>query len=108
MRADSRGNLPGLYQLSAGCAAGGLMLYFICYLTKFRFSSAVSESLMEVRMNPRSEGLQRCLSFNLSVTPRARVQQYRDYLGNVIHHFDVPSPHRNLTIVAEPEVDVTH
>jgi transglutaminase-like putative cysteine protease len=83
------------------------MFYSIRHLTKFRYSSAVSESLMEVRMNPRSEGLQRCLSFNLTVTPRARVQQYRDYLGNVIHHFDVPSPHRNLTIVAEAMVDVT-
>jgi transglutaminase-like putative cysteine protease len=83
------------------------MFYSIRHLTKFRYSSAVSESLMEVRMNPRSEGLQRCLSFNLSVTPRARVQQYRDYLGNVIHHFDVPSPHQNLTIVAEAMVDVT-
>jgi transglutaminase-like putative cysteine protease len=83
------------------------MFYSIRHLTKFRYSSAVSESLMEVRMNPRSEGLQRCLSFNLSVTPRARVQQYRDYLGNMIHHFDVPSPHRNLTIIAEAMVDVT-
>src|SRR5580692_3993297 len=107
MRADSRGNLPGLYQLSAGCGAGGLMFYSIRHLTKFRYSSAVSESLMEVRMNPRSEGLQRCLSFNLSVTPRARVQQYRDYLGNVVHHFNVPSPHRHLTIVAEAMVDLT-
>jgi transglutaminase-like putative cysteine protease len=83
------------------------MFYSIRHLTKFRYSSAVSESLMEVRMNPRSEGLQRCLSFNLTVTPRARVQQYRDYLGNVIHHFDVPSPHQHLTIVAEAMVDVT-
>jgi transglutaminase-like putative cysteine protease len=83
------------------------MFYSIRHLTKFRYSSAVSESLMEVRMSPRSEGLQRCLSFNLSVTPRARVQQYRDYLGNVIHHFDVPSPHRNLTVIAESMVDLT-
>lgn len=82
------------------------MFYSIRHLTKFRYSSPVSESLMEVRMNPRSEGLQRCLNFSLSVSPRTRVQQYRDYLGNVIHHFDVPSPHRNLTIVAEAMVDV--
>src|SRR5271156_1739127 len=107
VRADPRGNLSSLYQLSAGCGAGGLMFYSIRHLTKFRYSSEVSESLMEVRMNPRSEGLQRCLSFNLSVTPRARVQQYRDYLGNVVHHFNVPSPHRHLTIVAEAMVDLT-
>jgi transglutaminase-like putative cysteine protease len=83
------------------------MFYSIRHLTKFRYSSPVSESLMEVRMNPRSEGLQRCLSFSLSVAPRAQVHHYRDYLGNVIHHFDVPSPHRSLTIIAEAMVDVT-
>jgi transglutaminase-like putative cysteine protease len=34
------------------------------------------------------------------------VRSYRDYLGNVVHHFDVPSAHRQLTIVAETMVDV--
>jgi transglutaminase-like putative cysteine protease len=82
------------------------MFYSIRHLTQFRYSTPVSESTMELRMQPRSEGLQRCLSFQVTVTPRTRVQQYRDYLGNLVHHFDVPSAHRNLTIVAEAMVDV--
>jgi transglutaminase-like putative cysteine protease len=83
------------------------MFYSIRHLTKFRYSRPVSESIMELRMHPRSEGVQRCLSFDLSVTPRTRVQSYRDYLSNVVHHFDVPSAHRQLTIIAEAMVDVT-
>jgi len=83
------------------------MFYSIRHLTKFRYSRPVSESIMELRMHPRSEGVQRCLSFDLSVTPRTRVQSYRDYLSNVVHHFDVPSAHRQLTIIAESTVDVT-
>lgn len=83
------------------------MFYSIHHLTKFRYSSSVTESIMEVRMHPRSEGRQRCLSFQVSVTPRTRVQSYRDYLGNVVHHFDVPSAHRHLMIVAEATVDVS-
>ena len=82
------------------------MFYSIRHLTKFRYSAPVSESLMELRMHPRSEGLQRCLNFKLSVTPRRGCNHYRDYLGNVVHHFDVPSPHRQLTIMAEAMVDV--
>lgn len=82
------------------------MFYSIRHLTKFRYSAAVSESIMELRMHPRSEAEQRCLSFELSVLPRTRVQSYRDHLGNVVHHFDVPSAHRQLTIVAEAMVDV--
>ena len=82
------------------------MFYNIRHLTRFRYATPVRESLMELRMHPRSEGVQRCLGFEVNVTPRARLQSYRDYLGNVVHHFDVPGPHRQLTITAEAMVDV--
>jgi transglutaminase-like putative cysteine protease len=82
------------------------MFFSIRHITRFRYSGPVSESMMEVRMHPRSDGSQRCLSFQLSVSPRARVMQYRDYLGNSIHHFDVPSHHAQLFVVAEALVDV--
>ncbi len=81
------------------------MFYSIRHCTRFRYSAQVSESLMEVRMHPRTEGAQRCLTFQLSVSPRTRVTSYRDYLGNTIHHFDVPSRHQELTIVAEALID---
>ncbi len=82
------------------------MFYSIRHLTRFRYESPVSESLMEVRMHPRTEGNQRCLSFQLSVDPRARVSVYRDYLGNSVHHFDVPGKHTELAILAESLVEM--
>jgi transglutaminase-like putative cysteine protease len=82
------------------------MYYSIRHVTKFRYSAHVSESLMEARMQPRSDGPQRCLSFQLMVQPKARVQYYRDYLGNTVHHFDVPGRHKQLSIVADALVDV--
>ena len=82
------------------------MFYSIRHLTRFRYAAPVRESMMELRMHPRSEGPQRCLGFDVRVTPRARLQSYRDYLGNVVHHFDVPGPHRQLIITAEASVDV--
>ncbi len=82
------------------------MFYSIRHLTCFRYKSPVSESLMELRMHPRTEGGQRCLSFQLSVEPRTRVYEYRDYLGNTVHHFDVPGHHRELKIVAEALVEI--
>jgi len=57
-------------------------------------------------MHPRSEGPQRCLSFQLSVLPRAHIAVSRDYLGNTVHHFDVPGHHKRLVIVADALVDV--
>jgi transglutaminase-like putative cysteine protease len=61
---------------------------------------------MEVRMQPRSESNQRCLSFELSLKPAAVVMQYRDFLGNVVHHFDIAASHSELTLKAQSLVEV--
>jgi len=82
------------------------MFYSIKHLTKFHYASPVSESVMEARMHPRSEGNQRCLAFHLAVSPRCRVFAYRDHVGNNIHHFDIPGQHSYLVIVAESLLDV--
>lgn len=82
------------------------MFYSIRHLTKFRYASTVSESVMETRMHPRSEGNQRCLTFHLAVSPRCRAFSYRDYLGNHVHHFDIPGQHAQLVIIAEALVDL--
>lgn len=57
-------------------------------------------------MQPRSEAVQHCTWFDLSIKPRARLSSYRDHLGNVIHHFDIPSHHTQLTIKSEAVVHV--
>ena len=82
------------------------MFYTVRHLTRFRYASAVSESVMETRMHPRTDGNQRCLNFHLSVSPRCRIFSYRDHLGSHIHHFDIPIPHEQLVIVAESLVEV--
>lgn len=60
---------------------------------------------MEVRKQPRTEGSQRSLSFDLLVSPKTRIMQYRDYLGNTVHHFTVPGKHTQLQIVADARVE---
>lgn len=80
--------------------------YAIRHVTHFSYASPVSESLMEVRMQPRSDGAQRCLRFELGIQPRGRVLGYRDYLGNSIHHFDVPARHGQLTVTARAHVEM--
>lgn len=79
--------------------------YSIRHLTRYRYSHAVSESIMEARMHPRSDAQQHCLSFTLSVSPRCRVFAYRDHQGNHVHHFDIPGEHGQLVIVAESVVE---
>jgi transglutaminase-like putative cysteine protease len=82
------------------------MYYSVRHLTKFVYETPVSESAMEVRMHPRSDTNQRCLTFHLSVSPRCRVFSYRDHLANNIHHFDIAGHHTQLVIVAESLVEL--
>ncbi len=83
------------------------MYYSIRHVTRFRYSMPISASIMEVRMRPRTEGLQRCLDFQLRTSPRSQIMSYRDYLGNTVHHFDIPGLHTHLTITAEALVELT-
>jgi transglutaminase-like putative cysteine protease len=82
------------------------MIYSVRHITRFRYKPAVRESIMELRMQPRSEGNQRCLSFDLRVKPDALVMQYHDFLGNVVHHFDIAGKHSELNIKSQSVVEV--
>jgi len=82
------------------------MFYAIRHFTRYRYSHYVWQSMMEVRMHPRSEGTQRCFVFQLSVNPRARIFGYTDFYGNLVHHFDLPSRHGQLTIISDALVNI--
>jgi transglutaminase-like putative cysteine protease len=82
------------------------MIYSVRHTTIFHYQPAVRESVMEVRMQPRNEGRQRCLNFNLDITPAANITQYRDFTGNTVHHFDIARSHFELKVVAQSTVQV--
>src|SRR5258708_16261034 len=82
------------------------MIYSVRHVTKFRYKPAVRESVMEVRMQRRSDEGQRCLSFSLDVRPAAAIMQFRDFLGNIVHHFDIAGSHAELRLKAQALVEV--
>ena len=82
------------------------MFYAIRHFTSYRYSRSVWQSMMEVRLHPRSEGSQRCFVFQLSVNPRARIFGYTDSYGNLVHHFDLPAKHEQLTIITDALVNI--
>jgi transglutaminase-like putative cysteine protease len=82
------------------------MAYSVRHITRFRYEPAVRESVMEVRMQPRTDARQRCLSFSLDVHPRANMMMYRDFFGNAVHHFDIPGQHELIEVAAQAVVEV--
>jgi transglutaminase-like putative cysteine protease len=83
------------------------MRYTIRHVTQFVDETPITESVMETRMQPRSDGQQRCLHFALSTVPASRVMVYQDHDGNVVHHFNVPGRHGRLTLTAQALVECT-
>lgn len=82
------------------------MRYTLSHITRFTYSAPISEGVTELRLQPRSEGNQRCLSFSVSTKPSARIFAYRDGLGNTVQHFDLPGRHDQLEITSEALVEV--
>ena len=82
------------------------MTYLIRHVTSFSYQPAVGESVMEVRLQPRSDTRQRCLTSSLEVNPPAAVTVYRDFFGNAVHHFDIPGKHAFIEVVSEATVDM--
>jgi transglutaminase-like putative cysteine protease len=82
------------------------MAYSIKHVTDFRYEPEARESLMEVRMQPRSDARQRCLTFSLDVSPQADIMSYQDFLGNTVHHFDIPGRQKHIQVTAQAIVEV--
>ena len=81
------------------------MRYTVRHVTRFTYESAITESVMEVRMQPRSDAMQRCLHFSLTTTPASRVMMYQDSDGNIVHHFNIPARHARMAVTAEALVE---
>jgi transglutaminase-like putative cysteine protease len=84
------------------------MFYSIRHVTRFRYSAPVRESIMELRMQPRSEGAQALRSFQISTNPRAQLYAYTDHLGNAVYHFNVLRAHEELRIEAHAVVELSN
>jgi transglutaminase-like putative cysteine protease len=82
------------------------MFYSIRHITRFRYSSPVRESVMEIRMQPRSEGPQMLRSFQISTNPRSQLYAYTDHFGNAVYHFNVLKEHEELRIEAQAVIEI--
>jgi transglutaminase-like putative cysteine protease len=77
----------------------------IIHETRYTYSSLVRESVMELWLQPLTLPLQRLVGFEIVTDPRAKMMTYRDWLGNIVYHFDVPAKHSELTIRSRAMVE---
>lgn len=77
----------------------------IRHTTRYRYGSAVTDSVNEVRLTPRTDERQACYQHRLTVEPNVSLFSYEDFFGNRAHSFSAGAPHRELTIVAHSTVE---
>ena len=69
------------------------MLLGIQHRTELTYGDRVSESVMELRVMPRSDKNQTLRAFTLKVGPEAPVFSHRDWMDNQAHHFTIVAFH---------------
>ncbi|HET9953054.1 MAG TPA: transglutaminase family protein [Polyangiaceae bacterium] len=83
------------------------MLLSIDHKTELSYAQPISESVMELRMAPRTDSVQTLRTFGLAVGPEAPVFEHVDWQGNRAHHFSIVDVHDKVVIVASSIVE-TH
>src|SRR6266567_639767 len=81
------------------------MFYSVRHVTRFRYSNPVRESVMELKMQPRSESHQALRNFQIATKPRAQLYAYTDHYGNAVYHFNVLREHSELWIDAQSAIE---
>jgi transglutaminase-like putative cysteine protease len=77
----------------------------LLHRTTFVYEGHARDSFNEVRLRPMDTDLQSCRRFALRVSPEAPPREYVDFYGNTAHYFSIASPHPELMVEAESEVD---
>ena len=81
------------------------MLLRICHTTRFEYQMPAYDSHNEVRMKPLDGSRQRCLEFELEITPGASTLEYDDYYGNRVQCFSIHDRHPSLVVTAKSLVE---
>ena len=81
------------------------MLLKIDHTLAFSYDGYISESFLELRVQPKATRTQTVVSFSLAVGPPARVFRYRDWNDNLAHHFTVTKFHDRIEVVSRSLVE---
>jgi len=76
----------------------------VVHQTVLAYDDEIADTSMEMRLRPRDESGQRCLSYELRVEPRGPVRSYRDPFGNQVEVYNHRPPHRRVVVEARSDV----
>ena len=73
----------------------------------YLYSEAVPLGQNELHLKPRNTGQQTCLDHRLVISPHPhKLEECRDYFGNLIHFFTIQDQHYELSVASHSEVEL--
>jgi transglutaminase-like putative cysteine protease len=81
------------------------MLVDVTHSTEMLYSPAISDTVMELRLRPADDEMQRCVQYDLQLEPAGHVTVTKDSFGNVVHHFNYRATHRRILAVSHAIVE---
>lgn len=78
----------------------------LVHVTQFSYDGPVSESYNEIRLRPRHDESQSCLSFKVRTSPASKALGHQDFFGNWVHLFHILPEHKSLRIETDAVVMV--
>ena len=81
------------------------MLLSVEHKFAFEYDGYISESFLELRVQPKVTAQQQVLSFGLAVGPPTRVFRYVDWNDNVTHHFTITKFHDRIAVTTQSIVE---
>ena len=78
--------------------------YKLAHATLFSYDASVTESYNELRLRPRHDESQSCLSFRITTYPFSKPVAHLDYFNNWVHHFHILPEHSELRVESEATV----
>src|SRR6266581_4802677 len=90
---------------STAAAGSRTMKLEIVHSTRYRYSTPIAETVMEVRLRPMDGNGQRCLDFKLELSHGAQARTNVDGFGNHVHYFNLVRPHAGLSVVSRSTVE---
>ena len=83
------------------------MRYKVKHITQYKYADRVSHCYNLANLTPRNTGRQKCISSRIIISPNAIHSTSRtDYFGNESYQFEIQTPHNELSITAESEIEI--
>jgi transglutaminase-like putative cysteine protease len=76
------------------------------HTTRFAYTGPITETVMELRLMPLDGPGQRLLEFAIEIVPRAKLANYTDGYGNLVHYFNLLRGHQKLRVTSRSLVEM--